>query len=106
MSAPSLFGNVHFLRGGRGGSARSRPFWVGAFGVCAKRLCMTDQTHRFSITGSATHYVEMTHEELRAVEGRYHDLVRDKAVAGELMTRIETRTAHVTRAKASSTPPR
>ena len=106
MSAPGLFGNVHFLRGGRGGSARSRPFWVGAFGVCAKRLCMTDQIHRFSITGSATHVVEVSDEELRAVEGRYHDLVRERAVAGGLMTKIETRTAYVAPAKPSSTPQR
>ena len=65
---------------------------------------MTDQTHRFSITGSATHYVEITHEELEAVEGRYHDLVRERAVAGGLMTKIETRTAYVAPAKTTSAP--
>ena len=67
---------------------------------------MTDQTHRFSITGSATHYVEITDEELEAVEGRYHDLVRDKAVADGLMTKIETRTAYVAPAKSPATPQR
>lgn len=65
---------------------------------------MTDQTHRFSITGSATHYVEITDEELEAVEGRYHDLVRERAVAGGLMTKIETRTAYVAPAKTTSAP--
>ena len=67
---------------------------------------MPDQTHRFSITGSATHYLEITDDELKAVEGRYHDLVRERAVAGGLMTKIETRTAYVTPAKSSSTPQR
>ncbi len=67
---------------------------------------MTDQTHRFSISGSSTHYVEVTEEELNAVDGRYHDLVREKAVAGGLMTKIETRTAYVAPAKSSSTPQR
>ena len=67
---------------------------------------MNDQTHRFSITGSATHYVDITDQELEAVEGRYHDLVRKRAVAGGLMTTIETRTAYVAPAKSSSTPSR
>ena len=67
---------------------------------------MTDQTHRFSITGSSTHHVEVTDEELKAVEGRYHDLVREKAVADGLMTKIETRTAYVAPAKATQTPQR
>ena len=64
---------------------------------------MTDQTHRFTITGSSTHYVEVSGEELAAVDGRYHDLVRDKAVADGLMTKIETRTAYVAPAKSPST---
>ncbi len=63
---------------------------------------MTDQTHRFSIAGTSTHYVEVTDDELKAVEGRYHDLVREKAVAGGLMTRIETRTAYVAPLKSTS----
>jgi hypothetical protein len=67
---------------------------------------MTDQTHRFSIAGSSTHLVEVTDEELQAVGGRYHDLVREKAVAAGLMTKIETRTAYVAPAKATQTPQR
>lgn len=67
---------------------------------------MTDQTHTFSITGSATHHVEVSQDELDAVDGRYHDLVREKAVAAGLMTKIETRTAYVTPAKGSSSAPR
>jgi len=63
---------------------------------------MTDQTHRFSIASSSTHFVDVTEEELSAVDGRYHDLVREKAVAAGLMTKIETRTAYVAPAKSRS----
>ncbi|KQY89764.1 hypothetical protein [Brevundimonas sp. Root1423] len=65
---------------------------------------MANQTHRFSITGSSIHIVEVTDEELNAVGGRYHDLVRDKAVTDGLMTKIETRTAYVAPVKSTSTP--
>lgn len=63
---------------------------------------MTEQIHRFSIAGASTHFVEVTDEELQAVGGRYHDLVREKAVAAGLMTKIETRTAYVAPAKGGS----
>ena len=67
---------------------------------------MTGQIHRYSIAGSSTHYVEVTEEELDAVDGRYQDLVREKAVAAGLMSKIETRTAYVAPAKSPITPPR
>jgi len=60
---------------------------------------MTTQTHRFSITAASTHVVEVTDEELKAVDGRYHDLVRQKAIRDGLMTSIETRTAYVAAVK-------
>lgn len=66
---------------------------------------MTYQTHRFSIAGRSTHIVEVSDEELKAVEGRYHDLVRGKAVAAGLMTQIETRTAYVAPEKATQARP-
>lgn len=67
---------------------------------------MSDQAHRFSIAGTSTHIVEVTDEELTAVGGRYHDLVREKAVAAGLMTKIETRTAYVAPVKSTSEAPR
>lgn len=78
----------------------------GPSGVCGKHPGMTDQTHRFSIVGTSSHIVEVTEEELNAVGGRYHDLVREKAVAAGLMTKIETRTAYVSPAKSPAPPPR
>lgn len=54
------------------------------------------EDHTFCITGPrGSHYVNITRDELLKVEGRYHDLVRKRAIELGHLSEIDARTSSV-----------
>lgn len=63
------------------------------------------EDYTFCITGPrGSHFVSITHDELLEVEGRYHDLVRKRAIELGHMSEIDTRTSSVVASALPSKP--